>query len=86
MLCGFLHVLSCNWLSVVHVRCRCSIDAMSLAVAAPPRLGLQQGSLPHPGVPLLYVSAGLQEVGLWDVLHGKCHQVGEEFCLTLLPV
>lgn len=49
---------------------------MSLAVAAPPRLGLQQGSLPHPGVPLLYMSAGMQEVGLWDVLDGRCHQVG----------
>jgi hypothetical protein len=48
---------------------------MSLAVAAPPRLGLAQGSLPHPGVPLLYMSAGLQEVGLWDVLDGRCHQV-----------
>lgn len=49
---------------------------MSLAVASPQRLGLSQGSLPHPGVPLLYMSAGLQEVGLWDVLDGCCHQVG----------
>lgn len=50
---------------------------MAAAVAAPPRLGLAAGSLPHAGVPLLYISAGLQEVGLWDVLDGRCHQVHE---------
>jgi hypothetical protein len=60
---------------LVLIARRCGIDAMSLAVAAPPRLGLAQGSLPHPGVPLLYMSAGLQEIGLWDVLDGRCHQV-----------
>lgn len=47
---------------------------MAAAVAAPPRLGLA-GGLPHAGVPLLYIAAGLQEVGLWDVLDGRCHQV-----------
>ncbi len=49
---------------------------MAAAAASPPRLGLVTGSLPHAGVPLLYISAGLQEVGLWDVLDGRCHQVG----------
>lgn len=48
---------------------------MAAAVAAPPRLGLASNSLPHAGVPLLYIAAGLQEVGLWDVLDGRCHQV-----------
>lgn len=47
---------------------------MTAAVAAPPRLGLA-GGLPHAGVPLLYIAAGQQEVGLWDVLDGRCHQV-----------
>jgi hypothetical protein len=54
--------------------CRCGIQAMTAAVAAPPRLGLA-GGLPHAGVPLLYIAAGQQEVGLWDVLDGRCHQV-----------
>lgn len=57
-----------------HLR-SCGIDAMSLALASPSRLGLSPSSLPHPGVPLLYIAAGLQEVGLWDILDGQCHQV-----------
>ena len=28
------------------------------------------------GVPLVYVSAGGNEVGLWDLEQGTCHQVG----------
>jgi hypothetical protein len=54
---------------------------MAAAVAAPPRLGLA-GGLPHAGVPLLYIAAGLQEVGLWDVLDGSCHQVRGHLTVT----
>jgi len=66
--------------------CRCCIDAMSLAAAAPSRLGLSPGSLPRPGVPLVYVAAGLQEVGLWDVLDGQCHQVSPISCRHAAPL
>jgi hypothetical protein len=61
---------------------------MAAAVAAPPRLGLATGSLPHAGVPLLYIAAGTQEVGLWDVLDGRCHQVGRTawLCTALTAV
>lgn len=55
--------------------CRSGIQAMAAAVAAPSRLGLAQVGLPRPGVPLLYIAAGRQEVSLWDVLDGQCHQV-----------
>lgn len=59
---------------------------MSLAAAAPSRLGLSPGSLPRPGVPLVYVAAGLQEVGLWDVLDGQCHQVSPISCRHTAPL
>ena len=49
------------------------IQAMAQAAASPRRMGL-----PRLGVtcPLLYVAAGPSEIGLWDVEHARCHQVG----------
>ena len=49
------------------------IEALSPALCPPARLGLQDSSL---STPLVYVASGPHEVGLWDVEHGKCHQVG----------
>ncbi|KAK9909837.1 hypothetical protein WJX75_008190 [Coccomyxa subellipsoidea] len=48
------------------------IEALAPALAPPTRLGLQESSL---ATPLVYVAAGPQEIGLWDVEQGKCHQV-----------
>jgi phosphoinositide-3-kinase regulatory subunit 4 len=48
------------------------IEALAPAVAPAARLGLQESSLT---TPLMYVAAGPQEVGLWDIEQGKCHQV-----------
>lgn len=48
------------------------IAALALASAPPQRLGL-----PGTGAPLVYVAAGEQEVGLWDVAEAKCQQVGQ---------
>ncbi|KAK9806003.1 hypothetical protein WJX73_003643 [Symbiochloris irregularis] len=50
---------------------RAPIEAMSPALAAPQALGLRQA----PAAPLLYVAAGAEEVGLWDIAQGRCHQV-----------
>ena len=48
------------------------IEALAPALAPPTKLGLQESSL---ATPLVYVAAGPQEIGLWDVEQGKCHQV-----------
>ena len=48
------------------------IDALAPALAPPTKLGLQESSL---ATPLVYVAAGPQEIGLYDVEQGKCHQV-----------
>ncbi len=48
------------------------VEALAPALATPARLGLQESSI---AVPLVYVAAGPQEVGLWDIEQGKCHQV-----------
>ena len=50
------------------------IEALAPALAPPTRLGLQESSL---ATPLVYVAAGPQEIGLWDVEQGKCHQARE---------
>lgn len=48
------------------------IRALAPALAVPRRLGLlRQGAT----CPLIYASAGPNEVGLWDVEHARCHQV-----------
>lgn len=47
------------------------ITALALASSPPQRLGL-----PGTSAPLVYVAAGEQEVGLWDVAEAKCQQVG----------
>lgn len=47
------------------------IEALSPAVAPAAALGLRQA----PAAPLLYVAAGQEEVGLWDIAQGRCHQV-----------
>lgn len=47
------------------------VAALALAEAPPQRLGLGGRG----GAPLLYVAAGDQEVGLWDVAEGTCQQV-----------
>ncbi|GAX85401.1 hypothetical protein CEUSTIGMA_g12817.t1 [Chlamydomonas eustigma] len=54
---------------------RCAIDAMSVAAAPPARLGLPVPSSGATAAPLVYVAAGRNEVGLWDVTTGCCRQV-----------
>ncbi|KAL4452504.1 hypothetical protein ABPG75_008166 [Micractinium tetrahymenae] len=51
------------------------ISALALAAAPPQRLGLGLGAAGAGGGPLLYVAAGDQEVGLWDIAEAKCQQV-----------
>ena len=51
---------------------RCAIDGISVAAAPPSRLGLGSGC---GNGPLVYAAAGRNEVGLWDVATGTCHQV-----------
>lgn len=48
------------------------VHALAPALATPRRLGL-----PRLGTtsPLLYISAGPQEIGLWDMENARCHQV-----------
>ena len=65
---------------------RCSVDSMTLA-ATPPSLRHKHLGLPHPSPtpepstsssslgPLVYLAAGRNEVGLWDVVEGRCIQV-----------
>ncbi len=50
---------------------------MALACASPNRLGIGGSCVgpPQRGVPLLYMAAGQSEVGLWDVMDGRCHLV-----------
>lgn len=50
------------------------IAALALATASPQRLGLGLGGAGAGGGPLLYVAAGDQEVGLWDIAEAKCQQ------------
>lgn len=52
---------------------------MELACASPARVGITHVALPSPGVPLVYIAAGQNEVGLWDVLDGNCHQVSHQW-------
>jgi hypothetical protein len=57
------------------------VDALALATGAPGRLGLQlgaSGARLRPGTGLVYIAAGQQEVGLWDLEQGACHQVGHQ--------
>lgn len=49
------------------------IEAIAPALATPGRLGLR--GLDGCSTPLVYVAAGHGEVGLWDVIQQKCHQV-----------
>lgn len=51
---------------------RWPIHALATAAAGPRQLGL-----PRLGVtgPLVYAAAGFNEIGLWDVQYGRCHQV-----------
>lgn len=53
---------------------KAGIDALAPATASPARLGLREAQLG--GRPLVYVAAGQNEVGLWDLVDCKCHQVG----------
>lgn len=48
------------------------VARLALATAQPQRLGLRQGAAVGP---LLYVAAGENEVGLWDVAEARCLQV-----------
>lgn len=50
---------------------RAPIEAMAPALAPPQALGLKQA----PAAPVLYVAAGAEEVGLWDIGQGRCCQV-----------
>lgn len=57
------------------------IAALAPALAPASRLGLSQrglapGGAAASGAPFVYVAAGHQEVGLWDLLDCQCHQVG----------
>lgn len=56
----------CAWLQNYPV------EALAPALASPARLGLQESSI---ATPLVYVASGPQEIGLWDIEQGKCHQV-----------
>ena len=50
---------------------------MSAACAPPARLGLAHPHVaPPPACPLVYVAAGPDEIGLWDLVHCRCHLVG----------
>ncbi|MEW5304984.1 MAG: hypothetical protein WDW36_007556 [Sanguina aurantia] len=56
------------------------IAALAPALAPAPRLGLSArglaaGGAAASGAPFVYVAAGHQEVGLWDLLDCQCHQV-----------
>lgn len=48
------------------------ISALALASAPPQRLGLGGAT-----APLVYVAAGEQEVGLWDIGEAKCQQASD---------
>ncbi len=57
---------------------KCPIDGLALAIAPPARLGLGYVHTSTRGWtsgPMVYVAAGRNEVGLWDVAAMKCHQV-----------
>lgn len=57
------------------------VDALALATSPPGRLGVQlgaSGARLRPGTGLVYIAAGQQEVGLWDLEQGACHQVGHQ--------
>eukprot|EP00873_Tetraselmis_striata_P002336 jgi/Tetstr1/422600/TSEL_013406.t2 len=47
----------------------------ALAVAAAPRSALGLARIAASSAPLVYVAAGGDELGLWDLEHGRCHQV-----------
>ena len=49
------------------------VEALAPAVAPVGHLGLRGGG--KGSSPLVYIAAGGQEVGLWDIEEGKCHQV-----------
>ncbi|GAB4818761.1 hypothetical protein N2152v2_005807 [Parachlorella kessleri] len=49
-----------------------TVASLAVAAAPPTRLGIRQGAAAGP---LLYVAAGENEVGLWDVAEGRCLQV-----------
>lgn len=66
---------------------RCAIDGLAVACAPPGRLGLSLlPSSPAPvgpaGGPLVYVAAGRNEVGLWDVAAAHCRQVSPCICCS----
>jgi hypothetical protein len=61
--------------SALPPRSQSGIDALAPATAGPAKLGLRGLELAG-GAPLVYVAAGQHEVGLWDLLDCKCHQVG----------
>jgi hypothetical protein len=58
----------------VHPRAQAGIDALAPATAGPAKLGLRGLQLAG-GAPLVYVAAGQNEVGLWDLVDCRCHQV-----------
>lgn len=56
-----------------------AIEALEPALAPPAQLGLSPRGPAEAGSaspPLVYVAAGGDEIGLWDVAAGRCRQVG----------
>jgi hypothetical protein len=57
-----------------HHPLRQPVEALALALAPRTALGLARIAT-SPTAPLVYIAAGGDELGLWDLEHGRCHQV-----------
>ena len=63
------------------------MEALAPALAPPAQLGLPPPGPAEAGscsLPLVYLAAGRDEVGLWDVATGRCRQVGFRFVEELV--
>jgi hypothetical protein len=90
--CWWRQATSCGWLTLWDTRflvpvltwrhpLQRGVDALAIAPGPPGRLGLQlgaSGARLRPGTGLVYIAAGQQEIGLWDLEQGACHQVGHQ--------